>query len=166
MESYKFSLTAANKDCSLNFKEIENQNEIFSTAVINCNNGVSYTRYGKQLVLDNITPSEIFLTLISRSTLSMSTRSLSSGFSRELLRLNKELFKEAIYNKTLFRINLIEKKDLSQINPDMIPDTDTVKILVDLLFAHTNLTKKEAEERENTIRQIKLLLLPYSKKTL
>ncbi|MCM1187588.1 MAG: hypothetical protein NC251_13730 [Lachnoclostridium sp.] len=159
MEIYKFELTAADRKATLNFELIEKEYQLFTTAAKNCNMGVSFKRDGKQIKIDNITPMCIYLTLTSVSPLPAPKRTLSA-FSRELLRLDKEinLLSDSVYNHTLFNTNSIDASKVNIMSIDDISNVKLLKTMVDLLY--TSWIEDE-DERKKTIDKIKKIILPY-----
>lgn len=82
------------------------------------------------------------------------TRNLTSNYP--------DIFSQYVFNKTLFRMDLISKD--SSFGNIEITDTDLIKGLIDLLFSHTTTTTAEADLRVKTINEIKELVKPCIKK--
>lgn len=162
MEIYKFELTPANRKSHIDFKDIEEQHQLFSLAINNCNSGVSYKRDGKKLTLDKITSNYIHISLSSSTVLTAPKRTLSA-FSRELIRLDKtnKCLTCSIYNHTLFNTKSIEVPMTSKMTIDQISDSFLLKSIIDLLYAPTTISE---EERNKTIIQIKEIMLPFISK--
>lgn len=159
MEIYKFELTPADRKSTINFEAIEYEYQLFSKAANNCNLGVSFKRDGKQIKIDNITPTCIYLTLTSSSPLLAPRRTLSA-FSRELFRLDKktDLLSNSVYNHTLFNTNSIDTSEVSKTTINDISNAELLKDMVNLLYTPW---VEDEEERNTVIDEIKKILLPY-----
>lgn len=159
MYTYHFAIKASNQKSSLLFT---NHRTIIENAIDNVNHGITYLRESKTLALNDITPTELRVTLSCSRPLKNASRSLSA-LSRELLRNHGEIFEDAVYNKTLFSIKLLSQQTPTDIDNASISNTELLKAIVDLLFTHTTTTKKEQKELEQIIDQIKELVKPYMK---
>lgn len=143
MDIKYFELRAANKDCKETFSEIATRvfkdKPIFEHASNYVNNSGSYKRNGRKLEIIEIKDYSITVKLSSESPLEMASKSLV-GFSRELLRVDKELnpdegkrlFRYFIYKSTLFRNTQIDMKEIETERSDEISDVDALKLCVDL----------------------------------
>lgn len=160
MEYYRFQLAPANRQSTINYEEIEQRSALFSTAAANCTFGVSFKRDGKKIEIEEIGEKSIILTLSSMIPLKKPSRSLYA-FSRELLRLDQDgLLQASIYNHSLFSIQALEnlKQNTSEIT---ISDTQLMKATIDLLFSNSLAYTQNPAKREETIAELKKLLLPY-----
>ena len=162
MELYGFRLLPANRKSAINYEQIEEMTSIFTTAANNCTQGVSFKRDGKKISINSIVGNAIELTLYSTTPLPSPTRTLSA-FSRELLRLDKELdvLSESRYNHTLFNTEQIDLSTNSEITAEEISDTTLLKSIIDLLYSPT-----ESLEREQVLKakkQLKEIMLPFIK---
>ncbi len=160
MYYYGFRLTPSQPNSNVDFTEYHQE---LLTAVDAVNNGIAFTRDGKniQLKKDDITEKEILLTLTCKTPLEHAARSLSA-LTRNLTSNYPDIFSQYVFNKTLFRMDLISQD--SSFGDIEISDTDLIKGLIDLLFTHTTTTKAEADLRVKTINEIKELVKPYVKK--
>ena len=95
MDIRYFELRAANKDCQEKFSEIAKQMykgvPIFEHACNYVNNSASYKRTGRHLEIVEIKEHSITVKLSSKSKREMASKSLA-GFTRELLRIDQELY--------------------------------------------------------------------------
>ena len=157
MYTYHFAIKVSNQKCGLLFT---NYRTLIEEAIDNVNHGMTYLRDSKTLTLDNVAPTELHVTLSCSRPLNNASRSLSA-LSRELLRNHGNIFEAAVYNKTLFSIKMISQNNPMDIDNAAISNTELLKTIVDLLFAHTSTTKKEQSEVEATINHIKELVKPY-----
>lgn len=162
MEYYRFQLLPANRKAGIDFEEIENNTNLFSVAAENCNQGLCFKRTKKEIEIEDISPESITLVLASASPLENAIRSLS-GFSRELLRLDKEngTLRDCVYNHTLFRSQALEMLPQNRLSEVTISDSELIKAVIDLLFSNSPVYRKDLTKRETTIAGIKELLLPY-----
>ena len=160
MELYRFKLTPADRKSSLNFKSIDNNYNLFTTAAANCSQGVSFKRDGKKIVIDEINEKYIIITLQSSAPLSSPTRTLSA-FSRELLRLDKEtkLLENSVYNHTLFNTQQLEITPYEQMTINDISDTVLLKAIIDLLYSPTEGIDSEHVSKAKI--KLKEIMLPF-----
>ena len=95
MDIRYFELRAANKDCKEKFSDVAKKKyagvPIFEHACNYVNNSQSYKRTGRHLEIIEIGDYYIKVKLTSESKLEMASKSLA-GFTRELLRVDQELF--------------------------------------------------------------------------
>ena len=160
MYFYDFKLTPSQPNSKIDYTKY--QKEIL-VAVDSVNNGIAFKRDGKtiELAADGIKKNEIMLTLTCKTPLEHAARSLSA-LTRNLTGNYPNIFSKYVFNKTLFRMDLISQ-DSSFSNLEM-SDTDLLKGVIDLLFTYTTTTKAEADLRVQTIDNIKELVKPYIKK--
>lgn len=160
MYFYDFKLTPSQPNSIIDYTKY--QHEIL-TAVDSVNNGIAFKRDGKSIALDkdDIKKKEIMLTLTCKTPLEHAARSLSA-LTRNLTGNYPNIFSEYVFNKTLFRMDLISQD--SSFSDLEMSDTDLLKGVIDLLFTHTTTTKAEADLRVQTIKEIKELVKPYIKK--
>ena len=176
MDIKYFELRAANKDCKETFSEIAtqmfNNKPIFEHATNYVNNSGSYKRNGRKLELVEIKDYSITVKLSSESPLEMASKSLA-GFSRELLRVDKELnpdegkrfFSYFIYKSTLFRNTQIDMKEIETERTDEMSDVDALKLCVDLFCNGMTTSKEEASMAASMKKEIKKLLSQYDRFT-
>lgn len=157
MYYYKFILTPSQPNSDIEYTKY--QQEIIS-AVAAVNNGIAFKRDGKKIELEtkDIQEKKIMLTLTCKTPLEHAARSLSA-LTRNLTVNYSEIFSQYIYNKTLFRMDLISQD--SSFGDTEISNTDLLKGVIDLLFTYTTTTKAEAQLRSETIKKIKELVKPY-----
>lgn len=160
MYYYNFKLTPSQPNSNVDFTKYKKE---ILTAVNSVNNGIAFSRDGKNIQLDkdNITEKEILLTLTCKTPLEHAARSLSA-LTRNLTGNYPDIFSQFVFNKTLFRMDLISQD--SSFGDMELSDTDLLKGIIDLLFTHTTTTKAEADLRMKTIHEIKNLVKPYVKK--
>ncbi len=160
MHTYRFTLAPANRKINVNFKHLEDNYRIFSTAADNCNSGVTFRRAEKKIVVEQITEKQINLTLSSATELPSPTRTLSA-YSRELIRLDKEsgLLNSLIYNHTLFRTELIETVKAPQKSIDTISYAELLKAIIDLLYSSTK--SYNTKQKNDAITKLKEIVLPF-----
>jgi len=102
--------------------------------------------------------------------LEMASKSLA-GFTRELIRIDKEmnheeskrLFRYFIYNSTLFRNVQIDSDDITIEMDVEMSDTDALKECVDLFCNSVTATKAEAARTARIKKEIKNLLMEYDR---
>ena len=172
MDIRYFELRAANKDCQEKFSEIAKQMykgvPIFEHACNYVNNSASYKRTGRHLEIVEIKEHSITVKLSSESKLEMASKSIA-GFSRELLRVDQELYPDEadrlfrlfIYNSTLFRNTQLEVAELTKQESREISDVDALKKCVEIFCINMTGTKQEAAVFANTKHKIKELLHEY-----
>lgn len=166
---YRFNLTAANRKALINFKDLEAQYHFFTNAANNCNLGITFKRAGKKITINNITSSNIELTLSSTTTLPSPTRTLSA-YSRELIRLNREIKSDnretspldsAIYNHTLFHTELLENIQDDNISAKDISKPELLKAIIDLLYSPSDCYN--TTQKTKAISSLKEIMLPFIK---
>lgn len=160
MYFYGFKLTPSQPNSDIDYTKY--QHELLK-AVESVNNGIAFKRDGKRIELDknDIKENEILLTLTCKTPLEHAARSLSA-LTRNLTGNYPNIFSQYVFNKTLFRMELISQD--SSFSDLEMSDTDLLKGIIDLLFTHTTTTKAEADLRVQTIKSIKELVKPYIKK--
>ena len=136
--------------------------EIFNEACRYINNGLSYTRDGKEITIKDINTDSFIVVLKSTNALQNPARSLSA-LTRFLTTYYPDIFKEYIYNKTLFSMNLIESSCIYSDDASHISDEEMLKAIIDLLYAFTAKSVSDTQKRKKTINQIKNLIKPYIK---
>jgi hypothetical protein len=137
-----------------------NYKSIFDDACQNINSGLTFIRDGKNIEISEILKDKIIVKLQSTDSLQNPTRSLSA-LTRYLTSNHSDIFREYVYNQTLFTMNLVNTKNISPNNSEDISDTEMLKTLIDLLYAFTAKSVPETQNRKKTINQIKELLRPY-----
>ena len=172
MDIRYLELRAANKECQEKFSEIAKQMyngvPIFEHACNYVNNSASYKRTGRRLEIVEIGEYSIVVKLSSESKLEMASKSIA-GFSRELLRVDQELFPDEanrlfrlfIYNSTLFRNTQIEVNELAREEKREMSDVDALKTCVEIFCNGMTGSKEEAAVLANTKNKIKELLHEY-----
>lgn len=160
MYKYTFILSPANRKNNIEFNYLEDNYKIFTIAANNCNSGVTFRRSEKKIIIEQISQSQINLTLSSATELSSPTRTLSA-YSRELIRLDKEssLLDSLIYNHTLFRTELIETVKTSPKSIDNISSAELLKAIVDLLYSSTK--NYNTKRKNEAIAKLKEIVLPF-----
>lgn len=160
MYFYRFKLTPSQPNSTIDYTKYLQE---LSEAINSVNNGIAFRRDGKciELAKNDIKEKEIMLTLCCKTPLEHAARSLSA-LTRNLTVNYPSIFSEYVFNKTLFRMDLISQD--SSFSDLEMSDTDLLKGVIDLLFTHTTTTKDEAELRVQTIKTIKELVKPYIKK--
>lgn len=171
MDIICFELKAANKNCKDKFSEIAKHKyqgaPIFEYACNYVNKSASYKRTGRTLEIIEVKDYSITVKLSSESKLEIASKSLA-GFTRELLRIDKELhedeekrlFRFFIYNNTLFKNTqiLIENE-----SPADMSDVDALKKCVDLFCSGMTLTKEQSVQSAKIKKQIKGILAEYNR---
>ena len=172
MDIRYFELRAANKDCQEKFSEIAKQMykgvPIFEHACNYVNNSASYKRTGRRLDIIEIGEYVIVVRLASETKLEMASKSIA-GFSRELLRVDQELFPDEskrlfrlfIYNSTLFRNTQIEERVFTKEEMRELSDVDDLKMGVEICCSGMTGSKEEAAVFANAKRKIKDILQEY-----
>lgn len=158
MELYRFKLTPARRKAKLNFSCIENDFSLFSLAANNCNQGVSFKRDGKKIIIDEITDTYLIITLQSSAPLHAPTRTLSA-LSRELLRLDKSsnVLSESVYNHTLFSTEPLPNIVYNNKKIEDIPDSEYLKTFFDLIG--NDIIKANYSKELNEIKTILLKII-------
>lgn len=167
-----FELRAANKDCQDKFSDIAKQKyegvPIFTHACNYVNNSGSYKRNGRKLEIISINDFSITVKLSSESPLEMASKSLA-GFTRELLRVDKELYPNEeerlfhffLYNNTLFRNAQIDGSSLESEKNREMSDVEALKKCVDLFCNGMTATKEEAAQSARMKKEIKRILMEH-----
>ncbi len=159
MYIYFFHLSPSKSNSNIDYTDEKVQN-MLNEAVVAINNGLAFSRDGKKICINSIDISKIELTLSCKTALTHSARSLSA-LTRYLTTNYSEYFKLHIYNKTLFNMNLISQESHFGLGTNEISDTDLLKGVIDILYTYTTTTKKEADLRIDTIKQMKDLIKPF-----
>lgn len=174
MDIICFELSAANKDCSKKFTEVAKQLyngvPIFEHACSFVNNSASYRRSGRRLEMIDVQDCHITVKLTSEGKLEMASKSLS-GFTRELLRVDRELypeeenhlFGEFLMNSTLFRNVQVDVQNKVNIQMSGLSDVEALKLCVELFCNNATITKAEADCQAKLKQKVKSLLIEYSR---
>lgn len=160
MYLYKFELSFAKKRTTLNF---ENTYQTIVEAIGNINSGIAFRRDRKKFDIISHSDDTLSLTLTSKNSLTNPARSISA-ITRYLTTYHSDVFKNSIYNKTLFNIILVSQDNLSPSTVAEISNEELLKGLIDLLYGYTNTSNAETISRNKTIEQMKSLIAPYIKK--
>jgi hypothetical protein len=162
MYNYYFELTPSKPYSTIDFTS-NNIYETLITSAENVNNGLAFKRGGKSILITDIQEKKIYITLSCQTALIHAARSLSA-FTRSLTTHYPSIYENEIYNKTLFSMKLLSQE--SCFGPEMsdISDADLLKGMVDLLYTYTTTTKKEADLRMETIKNMKKLIRPFLNK--
>lgn len=176
MDIRYFELRAANKDCSEKFSDIASKTidgkSIFELACEYVNSSNGYKRNGRKLEILNIHDYIISVRLSSENKLEMASKSLA-GFTRELLRLDRELhpneaeqfFRTFLYNNTLFKNTQIESGSLKSYSNDEMSDVEALKRCVDLFCNGMTVSKQESIQADRAKKEIKEILMNYNRFT-
>lgn len=159
MYVYTLELTPAKKYGAIDYTSFT---EIFNEACRYINKGLSYTRDGKELHMREINTDNLIVILKSTNSLQNPTRSLSA-LTRFLTTNYSNIFKEYVYNKTLFSMKLIDTSCIYSNESSHISDEEMLKAIIDLLYAFTAKSVSDTQNRKKTIDQIKKLIKPYLK---
>lgn len=174
MDIICFELSAANKACLKKFTEVAKQLyngvPIFEHACSFVNNSASYRRSGRRLELIDVQDYHIIVKLTSEGKLEMASKSLS-GFTRELLRVDRELypeeenhlFGEFLMNSTLFRNVQVDVQNKVNIQKSGLSDVEALKMCVELFCNNATNTKAEAGCQAQLKKKVKSLLMEYSR---
>lgn len=174
MDIKYFELRAANKDCKEKFSEIAKQQyqgiPIFEQACSYVNNSASYKRNGRHLEITEISDYYIKVKLSSETKLEMASKSLA-GFTRELLRIDqelypnkdKQLFRMFTYNKTLFKNKQYSVEETMQEKSAEISDVEALKLCVEIFCNGMTTSKEEAVMNKTTKSEIKKILAEYTR---
>ena len=174
MDIRYFELRAANKDCKEKFSDVAKKKyagvPIFEHACNYVNNSQSYKRTGRHLEIIEIGDYYIKVKLTSESTLEMASKSLA-GFTRELLRVDQELFPDEgqrlfrlfIYNNTLFRNTQFSVEELEHTDSDEMSDVEALKLCVEVFCNSMTASKEEAVMNARMKREVKRLLAEYAR---
>ena len=159
MYVYTLELTPAKKYETMDYTSFT---EIFNEARHYINKGLSYTRDGKELHVKEINTDNLIVILKSTNSLQNPTRSLSA-LTRFLTTNYSNIFKEYVYNKTLFSMKLLESNCIYSNDSSYISDEEMLKAIIDLLYAFTAKSVSDTQNRKKTIDQMKELIRPYMK---
>lgn len=174
MDIKYFELRAANKECQEKFSEVAKQQyqgiPIFEQACSYVNNSASYKRTGRHLEIIEISDYYIKVKLSSETKLEMASKSLA-GFTRELLRIDQELYPDKgkqlflmfTYNKTLFKNKQYSVEETMQENAYEISDVEALKLCVEIFCNGMTTSKEEAVMNKTTKTEIKKLLTEYAR---
>lgn len=160
MYQYRFELTPAHPHSKIDYTSESIQQKLRDAAQT-VNRGYTFRTDGKVIEITEIEPQKIALTLMCRTALRHSARSLSA-LTRYLSPL--EEFQGEIYNRTLFCMNFLSQTSSFDGDIEGISDADLLKGVVDLLFSSTTATKAEADFRMETIRSMKKMIRPFCAK--
>lgn len=159
MYNYYFELTPSKPNSTIDFTS----NNIYKTLITsteNVNNGLAFKRDGKSITITNIEKKKIYMTLSCKTALIHAARSLSA-ITRYLTTHYPNTYENEIYNKTLFSMKLLSQESSFGSEISDISDADLLKGMVDLLYTYTTSTKKEADLRMETIKNMKKLIRPF-----
>ena len=160
MYQYTFELIFKKKSSTLNFPDCLDKIE---EAISNINNGLAFRRDRKTMeILNPISDNKLTIRLNSKESLQNPSRSLSS-ITRYLTSYHTDYFKDSIYNRTLFDIILISTNSSFPTIDYDISNEEMLKGIIDLLYSFTATTNTEAKERNQVIKEIKKLVVPYIK---
>ena len=159
MYVYTLELTPAKKYETVDYTSFT---EIFNEACHYINKGLSYTRDGKELHVKEINTDNLIVILKSANSLQNPARSLSA-LTRFLTTNYSNIFKEYVYNKTLFSMKLLESNCIYSNDSSYISDEEMLKAIIDLLYAFTAKSVSDTQNRKKTIDQMKELIRPYMK---
>lgn len=159
MYVYTLELTPAKKYETMDYTSFT---EIFNEACHYINKGLSYTRDGKELHVKEINTDNLIVILKSANSLQNPARSLSA-LTRFLTTNYSNIFKEYVYNKTLFSMKLLESNCIYSNDSSYISDEEMLKAIIDLLYAFTAKSVSDTQNRKKTIDQMKELIRPYVK---
>ena len=174
MDIIYFELRAANKDCLDKFTDVAKKKykgtPIFEHACNYVNSSTSYKRTGRKLEIIEIADLYLKVKLTSETPLEMASKSLA-GFSRELIRVDKEmypdedqqLFRLFIYNNTLFKNTQYEDEDQFKVDSAEMSDVDALQLCVQVFCNTMTSTKEEAAMNEVTKKQLKEILANFSR---
>ena len=174
MDIRYFELRAANKDCKEKFSDVAMKKyagvPIFEHACNYVNSSQSYKRTGRHLEIIEIGDYYIKVKLTSETKLEMASKSLA-GFTRELLRVDQELFPDEgermfrffIYNNTLFRNTQFTVEELEHADSDEMSDVEALKLCVEVFCNGMTASKEEAVMNDRTKREMKKLLAEYAR---
>lgn len=159
MYVYTLELTPAKKYETMDYTSFT---EIFNEACLYINKGLSFTRDGKELHVKEINTNNLIVILKSTNFLQNPARSLSA-LTRYLTTNYSNIFKEYVYNKTLFSMKLLESNCIYSNDSSYISDEEMLKAIIDLLYAFTAKSVSDTQNRKKTIDQMKELIKPYMK---
>jgi hypothetical protein len=160
MYEYTLELTPAKKYKDMNY---ENYANIFYESCKYINKGLSFTRDGKELSITEVSTDKLVVLLKSKNSLQNPARSISA-LTRFLTSNYSDIFKNYIYNKTLFSMKLIDSKTANATSAKEMTNEEMLKTIIDLLYAHTAISVSDTQNRIKTIERIKELVEPYYNK--
>ena len=167
MDIRYFELRAANKDCKEKFSDVAKKKyagvPIFEHACNYVNNSQSYKRTGRHLEIIEIGDYYIKVKLTSESKLEMASKSLA-GFTRELLRVDQELFPDE--GQRVFRLfiyNSTSVEELEHTDSDEMSDVEALKLCVEVFCNSMTASKEEAVMNSRMKREVKKLLAEYAR---
>lgn len=160
MHTYIFSLMFARKRTALNFVEYK---DIFIEAINDINDGSAFKRDRKNFQIEKIDADELIIKLTSKESLTNPARSISA-LTRYLTTYHFDIFGNSIYNKTLFKIELLSKENHVSTAPQDLSNEDLIKGMIDLLYSYTSTSNSETLSRNKTIQEIKKMIAPFIKK--
>lgn len=156
MYIYYLELTPAKKYIDLDYISYEN---IFYEACTYISNGLAFTRDNKSISIAKIEKEKISVTLTSKCILQNPARSLSA-LTRYLTTNYSQIFKDYVYNKTLFKMELVATE--TEGNEELvITDELLLKTLIDLLYFYPAKSESETQLRNKTVMQIKEMIKPF-----
>lgn len=157
---YNLELVPSKKYVSLDYTK---HKDIFSESCTYINRGLAFTRDQKTLKILSIEREKITVQLESANPLQNPTRSLSA-LTRFLTSNYSGIFEEYVYNKTLFKMSLINTISDDSDADVTISDAEMLKIIVDLTVGFTSKSESESSKRKKILDQIKDLIKPYIQK--
>ncbi len=160
MYYYKFNLKFAKKKTNMNFFKCR---YILEEAIDAINMGLTFKRDGKSFTINEIKENSLTLTLSSSSSLTNPSRSISA-LTRYCTTYYTDVFKDILYNKTLFHIELVSKEKDVPILPKDISNEELLKGMIDLLYGYTSNYNSDTLLRNKTIQEIKQLIAPFINK--
>lgn len=159
MYLYRFQLSFAKRKTTLNFS---GNQDVMLEAINAINNGIAFKRDGKNFHIEQMTDNRLILKLESKKSLINPSRSISA-LTRYLTTYHLDVFGGAIYNKTLFSIELLSQEHCVSTVPEDMSNEDLLKGMIDLLYGCTSASNSETLSRNKTIQEIKRLVAPYLK---
>lgn len=162
MYKYTMKLRFSKIKNSLNFEICK---PLIQEAVDNVNMGMTFKRDNKKFYLEEVSENYLLLVLLSKDCLVNPKRSVSA-ITRYLTTYHFEIVKNAIFNKTIFNIELIstERKPLTENTIEDITNEDVLKSIIDLFYNFSSKETIDSINRENAIKSIKTIMLPYINK--
>ncbi len=157
MYKYVFKLKFAKKKTELNFDVC---GDIIEEAVDNINRGAAFKRDGKRFSIDEMEKDVLTLTLFSENLLVNPSRSVSA-LTRYCTTYYTDKFEKAVYNKTIFSIEMTFKEKINLNTPNDISNEELLKGMIDLLYGYTPASSSDKKARNETIQEMKSLIAPY-----
>ena len=156
MYIYHLELTPAKKFINLDYLSYEN---LLYEACNYITSGLAFTRDNKCISITKIEKEKICVTLTSKCSLQNPARSLSA-LTRYLTSNYSQIFKDYVYNKTLFKMELIATE--TEGNEELvITDELLLKTLIDLLYFYPAKSESETQLRNKTVMQMKEMIKPF-----